>query len=125
MGAPSYVSTLLSWVKHWVDPVTLSKLVILSPAEALPTMKEYIDVTNIPKRFGGELEHEHGAEPLLDSAINEVLTWLPAANASLPMGPVKWIDDGEEYRVAVAVGREGGAARRDRIAILNPQKTRL
>ena len=123
MGAASYFSTIWSWIKKWIDPVTVSKLVILSPEEVLRTMKEYIDITNIPTRFGGELEHEHGAEPLLDPAIHEILTWLPAANASLPMGPIKWVDGGDQSRTAVAVGKEGGEARCDRIAILNARKT--
>lgn len=82
-------------------------------------MKEYMDIANIPKRFGGELDHEHGSEILLDPAINEALTWLPAANASLPSGPIKWVEGKEGSRVAITAGKEGGTARRDRIAILN------
>ncbi|KAL8781085.1 MAG: hypothetical protein Q9213_006167 [Squamulea squamosa] len=111
VGAPSYFSIMWKWIKAWIDPVTVSKLVILSPEEVLPTMKEYIDIANIPRRFGGELDHEHGMEVLLDPAISEVLTWTPAANSSLPSGPIKWIEGSEKSRIAVAVGKEGGKAR--------------
>ncbi len=84
-------------------------------------MKELIDVANIPKRFGGELDHEHGSDIVLDPAISEILTWMPAADATLPLGPMKWIKGRDGSRIAVAVGNKGGQARHDKIAILNPQ----
>lgn len=122
MGAPSYFSTIWGWVKNWIDPVTVSKLVVLSHDEVLPTMRQYIDIANIPRRFGGELEYEHGAQPLLDPAIKDILTWEPPSHGSLPPGPIKWVDEGNGSRVAVAVGTEGYSARRNRIACLYPRK---
>ena len=122
MGAPSYFSAMWRWVKGWLDPVTVSKIVILSPEKVLPTLEEYIDIANIPKRFGGGLEFELGSKPLLDSVINGLLTWLPAGNKTLPMGPLKWIDGADGSRIAVAVGKDGGNVRCDRIAILKSRK---
>ena len=106
-------------IKVWLDPVTASKIVFLSPDEALPTMEKYIDIENIPKSFGGRLELEWRVEPNLDPVIKESLTWLPAGDGSVPKGPMKWVDGGNGSKVAVAVGKEGGKVRYDQIASLN------
>ena len=72
---------------------------------------------NIAKKFGGDFEYEHGMQPKLDAEVREVLKWLPP-NASLPMGPLKWVDEGKKGRVVVAVGDNEGRERTDRVARL-------
>ena len=117
IGAPSYFPTVWSWIKKWLDPNTVKKLHILQPSEVLPTLQQYLDMENIAQKFGGNFEYEHGMQPSLDSEVGEVLKWLPP-NASLPLGPVKWIDQGKSGRFVVAVGSNEGRERGEKVANL-------
>lgn len=72
---------------------------------------------NIPKKFGGGFDYQHGMQPSLDPTIADTLTWLPPS-AKLPIGSMKWVEGSKEGRVAVAVGCGGGRDRHERIAIL-------
>ena len=117
IGAPSYFPTVFSWIKKWLDPNTVKKLHILQPSEVLPTLQQYIDMENIAQKFGGNFEYEHGMQPSLDSEVREVLKWLPP-NASLPVGPVKWIDQRKGGRFVVAVGSNEGRERGEKVASL-------
>ena len=100
-----------------MDPNTVKKLHILQSSEVLPTLQEYLDMQNIAKKFGGDFEYEHGMRPQLDAEVKEVLKWLPP-NASLPMGPLKWVNQGKEGRFVVAVGNSEGRAREEKVASL-------
>ena len=100
-----------------MDANTVKKLHILQSAEVLPTLQQYLDMQNIAKKFGGNFEYEHGMQPKLDAEVREVLKWLPP-NASLPMGPLKWIDEGKRGRIAVAVGVNDGRERGEKVASL-------
>ncbi|CRK45614.1 hypothetical protein BN1723_019779, partial [Verticillium longisporum] len=42
IGAPSFFTTVWGWVKRWFDPITVSKIFILSEAEVKPTLEAYI-----------------------------------------------------------------------------------
>ena len=108
IGAASYFPTIWSWIKKWVDPHTVKKFHILHPSEVLSTFQQYLDTESIATTFGGDVEYEHGMRPRLDVEVEEVWKWL-SPNASLPMGPLKWVDQGKRGRVVVAVGNsEGG-----------------
>ena len=117
IGAPSYFPTVFSWIKKWVDANTVNKVHILQPSEVLPTLQEYLDMENIAKKFGGDFEYDHGMQPKLDPEVERVLRWLPP-NASLPVGPLKWIDEGKGKRVVVAVGNNEGRGRGEKVASL-------
>lgn len=43
IGAPSFFPTVWGWVKRWFDPITVSKIFILSAANTKSTLLEYID----------------------------------------------------------------------------------
>ena len=118
IGAPSYFPTVYGWIKKLVDPNTVKKLHILQPAEVLPTLQQHLDMEDIAQKFGGDFEYEHGMQPKLDPAVSEVLKWLPP-NASLPIGPLKWIDQGKGKRVVVAVGSNDGRERGEKVASLH------
>ena len=51
-------------------------------------------------------------QPSLDPAIADMLTWMPP-NASLPMGPMKWVEDGKGGRAAVAAGSSDARGREE------------
>ncbi|KAL8689519.1 MAG: hypothetical protein Q9218_004830 [Villophora microphyllina] len=118
IGAPSYFSTIWGWIKNWVDPGTVEKLRVLSHAEVLPTLKEYIDVENIPTRFGGQFKYETGMPYDLDPVIARRLVWLSGSDNRFPTGPMKWVRTGDGCKMAVAIGSQGGKERMKKIAVI-------
>ncbi|KAI4250835.1 MAG: hypothetical protein LQ352_005225 [Teloschistes flavicans] len=118
IGAPSYFSTIWGWVKNWVDPGTVEKLKVLSHAEVLPTLKEYIDVENIPTRFGGQLKYETGMGYDLDPVITRRLVWLSGSDNKFPKGPITWVRTGDGCKMAVAIGSQHGKERMKKLAVI-------
>jgi CRAL/TRIO-like protein len=115
LNAPSYFGLIWRGLKKWVDPRTADKLVILSPEEVLPTLKQTIDLSSIPSQFGGMLQFQHGAVPSLDVKMCRQLIWPSEPAGTFPTGPVKWIADHKGCRTAVAVGRLEGTTRYEKI----------
>jgi hypothetical protein len=117
-NAPSYFSTIWKYLKSWVDKNTAEKIVVLSSPEVLPALEEYIDDTNIPTAFGGGFSFTHGMLPELDHNIWQHFSWkLPSR--SLPPGPIKWTEDADGRKIAIAVGGQAGSKRSEKIAILD------
>jgi hypothetical protein len=122
IGAPSFFPTVWSWIKRWFDPITVSKIFILSSADMKSTLEKYIDPENIPKKYGGSLEYEFGMLPMLEPQIASTLKWtdpssdMQNGNKSYPTGPIKWRAKGSNVMEAVAVGSEGGKKRERTIA---------
>ncbi|KAF2086293.1 CRAL/TRIO domain-containing protein [Saccharata proteae CBS 121410] len=123
IGAPSFFPTVWSWVKRWFDPITVSKIFILSNANMKSTLEQYIDPENIPKKYGGKLDFEFGMMPILEPAIQEHLNFQnPSKQAganTIPTGPIKWEEDKDGKIQALAVGSENGKHRRTVVANLN------
>ena len=111
IGAPSFFPTVWGWVKRWFDPVTVSKIFILSNHEIKTRLSDFIDPDDIPKKYGGNLDWEFGMQPNLDQAAQEAVEkngsrgWIP--------GPCLW-----EQNQRVPVGTENGKPRRP--AMLQP-----
>ncbi|KAI3391947.1 hypothetical protein diail_6593 [Diaporthe ilicicola] len=109
IGAPAFFSTVWAWVKRWFDPVTVSKIFILSQSEVLPTLTSFIDPANIPRQYGGTLDFAWGDAPNLDPVIRDTADWEGAAaktdNPAFPKGPLYWrpVDGGKRVE-CVAVG---------------------
>ncbi|PGH04924.1 hypothetical protein GX51_03220 [Blastomyces parvus] len=133
IGAPAFFPTVWGWIKRWFDPVTTSKIFILSASEVKPTLSAFMDPNNIPKQYGGELDWNWGDMPSLDEPAKElagVLTRVgekgtnevSAADLSTPVtgdtktdfvkGPVAWT--GETVEI---MGSLGGADRRRTLTI--------
>ncbi|PGH19672.1 hypothetical protein AJ80_03827 [Polytolypa hystricis UAMH7299] len=72
IGAPAFFPTVWGWIKRWFDPVTTSKIFILSASEVKPTLSSFMDPTCFPKQYGGELEWEWGNQPSLDAPAKEL-----------------------------------------------------
>jgi hypothetical protein len=102
----------------------VSKIFILSQSQVLPTLTEFIEPANIPKKYGGELAFEFGDMPAIEPALLDELTWGAGAGAqrdqpTIPTGPVRWEEDpATGHMVAWAVGTEGGQPRRRVVATL-------
>lgn len=112
-----------NWVKKWFDPITVSKIFILSSTEAKATLEKYIDPENIPKKYGGRLDWSWGDLPYIEPALNNALTWKNPARGShgnhgFPAGPVRWIATADGSMEAIAVGSMRGQRRREVIATL-------
>ncbi|KAI9800108.1 MAG: hypothetical protein M1825_004290 [Sarcosagium campestre] len=121
IGAPAFFPTVWGWIKKWFDPITTSKIFILSNADVKPTLESMIEPRNIPKRFGGELDFEFGMRPILDPAMESSLTWLSSQEppATLPRGPLLVTEGNEDGKqIIVTLGSKDGVARREKIAIL-------
>ncbi|KAL2196952.1 CRAL-TRIO domain-containing protein [Corynascus similis CBS 632.67] len=115
IGAPYFFSTVWGWIKRWFDPITVSKIFILSPSEVKPTLEEFIEPRNIPKQYGGELDFNFFDRPNVDPNIKDAVTW-ENGHTDFPEGPAYWVpvDDGRRL-ACMAVGSKGGKERRERV----------
>jgi len=124
IGAPSFFPTVWGWVKRWFDPITVSKIFILSAAEVKPTLLQYMDEENIPIKYGGKLDFKFGDMPMLEPAIADSLQWHDETRKggfrSFPTGPIKWQTGADGKMQAVAVGSKNGTKRSLPIAEIRP-----
>lgn len=118
IGAPYFFSTVWGWIKRWFDPITVSKIFILSASEVKPTLEAFIEPRNIPKLYGGELEFEFFDRPNLDPKIKEAVTW-ENGYTDFPEGPAHWVlADGGKRLACLAVGSKDGAQRRETVCTI-------
>ena len=122
LGAPSFFPTVWSWIKRWFDPVTVSKIFILTSAEQYKVLSEYIEPDDIPKKYGGNLDWEWGNTPYLDAGISKSLDWKSPAKGengenAFPSGPTRWrtSSDGSSM-TAVLLGTQNGKQREEEVA---------
>jgi hypothetical protein len=115
IGAPAFFPTVWGWIKRWFDPITVSKIFILSSADVLPILSQYIDPENIPKKYGGKLEFTWGDMPHLEPAIESAVEWVNPdvqyGKNTIPIGPIKWEKNADGSMTAVAIGSEKGQPR--------------
>lgn len=118
IGAPMFFSTVWGWIKRWFDPITVSKIFVLSSHEVKPTLEAFIDPRNIPKKYGGELDFGFGQLGVPDPMWEGVIEW-ENGYSSFPSGPLLWEDVDDGKRIAcVALGKDNGVARNVRICTL-------
>lgn len=101
------------WIKRWFDPITVSKIFILSPAEVGPTLRQFIDPKNIPKKYGGELDFSWGDLPTVDPAWDGIVEW--EGKPGFPTGPHIWRDIEGDRMECIGLGQKDGKLRRERI----------
>lgn len=106
------------WVKRWFDPVTVSKIFILSQQEVFPTLSSYIDVQNIPKQYGGQLDFAWCQMPNLDPKIKALATW-ENGFTEFPKGPIYWVPvEGGKRMAALARGTVDKKERNTRVCTI-------
>jgi len=128
LGAPAFFPTIWGWIKKWFDPITTSKIFILSHHQVLPTLSQFIDRENIPKKYGGLLDFECGDMPNLDPQVRDCLTIGQEDDAErfFLTAPVRWIDAGDDGEMtAVGVGSIDGKQRSSTVATLHSLATRV
>ncbi|KAG4220822.1 hypothetical protein PC116_g30699 [Phytophthora cactorum] len=118
IGAPMFFSTVWGWIKRWFDPVTVSKIFILQEHDVLPVLTTFMDIKNIPKAYGGELDWDFFDEPAWDDEVKRICQF-ENGYTTLPQGPVYWkpIDDGKRLE-CIAVGTKKGVDRRERVCTI-------
>ncbi|OAA59964.1 Cellular retinaldehyde-binding protein [Cordyceps fumosorosea ARSEF 2679] len=89
VGAPPFFSTVFGWIKGWLDPVTVSKIRIVSRDEVLPALEEVADGGSIPKMYGGDLDWTFGDAPVIDPYLKDVISW-DGEQSSFPLAPLVW-----------------------------------
>ncbi|KAH6659274.1 CRAL-TRIO domain-containing protein [Truncatella angustata] len=114
IGAPPFFNTVWGWIKRWFDPVTVSKIFILGHAEVLPVLSSFIDIKNIPKAYGGELEWDFFDEPRWDDPEIERILTFQNGHTKFPAGPMymRPAADGKTMEL-VAVGSEEQKLRKE------------
>lgn len=125
VGAPSFFPTIWEWAKRWFDPITVSKIVILSKSNMRETLDKYVDLDNVPKKYGGNLDWQFGDMPFLEPHIAKNLRWKEnieeKGHRTLPIGPIRWEYDEDGDLVATAIGTENGKPRKRAIAGLRKE----
>ncbi|KAL8966058.1 MAG: hypothetical protein Q9183_003537 [Haloplaca sp. 2 TL-2023] len=120
IGAPSFFPTVWGWIKRWFDPITTSKIFILSQEQVKPTLSAFMDVSSIPKKYGGELDFECGMMPSIDPEIRKCMDLKnPKLEELLLTGPTRWIDNEEGEMTALSVGSIDGNPHKEAIAIMH------
>lgn len=106
------------WIKRWFDPVTVSKIFILSHHDVIPVLTQFMDIKDIPKVYGGELDWSFFDEPAWGDEIKRI-SQFENGYTEFPHGPMYWvpIDDGERIE-CLAVGTKDGKDRRERICTI-------
>ncbi|CAK5279066.1 unnamed protein product [Mycena citricolor] len=114
VGTPSFFPTVWGWIKRWFDPVTTSKIFILSADEVKPTLLQHIRSEDIPKKYGGTLDWAFGDSPKVDEEIVKTAKGLSAEN---PLrGPVRWVKQADGTAKVVARGVADGKGRNEVVA---------
>ena len=131
IGAPSFFPVVWGWIKKWFDPITTSKIFLLAQNDVLPTLSTFIDIEDIPKKYGGKLDYEFGQLPNLDPKIRQHLSIEPTANAEslFVASPIRWVNEDESgldgEMTALSVGTVDGKQRKERVAVLHALATRV
>ncbi|KAK5126436.1 hypothetical protein LTR85_010672 [Meristemomyces frigidus] len=124
VGAPSFFPTVWDWAKKWFDPITVSKISILSDKNMKETLEKFVDLDNVPKKYGGNLDWQFGDMPYLEPSVVNALRWeeqtTEKGHRTWPKGPIKWQYDDKGDLVAKAIGTENGRPRNRVIAGLHP-----
>lgn len=120
IGAPSFFPTVWGWIKKWFDPITTSKIFILSQDQVKPTLLAFMDVSSIPKKYGGELDFECGMMPSLDPDLRKCLEMKdPKLEELFLTGPTRWVDSDEGEMVALSVGSIDGKPHKEAVATMS------
>jgi len=124
VGTPSYFPTVWKWIQGWFDPITVSKIFILSNKDMKSTLEKYVALDNLPKKYGGTLDWSFGDLPYLEPEIADVLDWKETneekGHKTFPLGPIKLEYDESDNLMLKAIGTEKGTLRNRIIAGMHP-----
>lgn len=87
-----------------------------------------MDIEDIPKKYGGQLDFECGKLPVLDSQVRDCLSIAgdPDAEKLFLTAPVRWMDENEDGEMtALSVGSIDGKPRKEAVATLHSLAVRI
>jgi CRAL/TRIO domain len=114
-----FFPTVWGWIKKWFDPITTSKIFILSHSEVQNTLTSFIDPANIPKKYGGELDFQFGDMPVPDPAWEQAIEW-EGDYKTFPNGPMYWIHGDDDKKMkALAVGSLDEHQRKEGVCVIS------
>jgi hypothetical protein len=96
-------------------------MIIVPAGQELAVLSEVYNIADIPRKYGGEFDFEFGMPPSLDPNILSMIDWLDEngeKKGELPMGPMRWINEDDGKRTAIAVGRVDGKERKVKVLSL-------
>jgi len=103
----------------WIGPRTASKVVIVPPAQVLPTLALTIDPEDKPTLYGGKFSVRRGFPPKIDNGILQALTSSSSGSTDqLPAGPIKLGTNQEGEMALIAVGTEERSMRQNTIGLI-------
>ena len=85
-----------------------------------------MDITSIPKKYGGDLDFECGMMPSIDPAIRNCLSLKsPELEKLFLTGPTRWVDGEDGEMTALSVGSMDGKEHKEEVATLHSWATRV
>lgn len=79
-----------------------------------------MDVSSIPKKYGGELDFECGMMPSIDPEIRRCLDLKnPKLEELFLTGPTRWVDNEEGEMIALSVGSIDGKPHKEAVATMH------
>ncbi|KAL9105349.1 MAG: hypothetical protein Q9227_009469 [Pyrenula ochraceoflavens] len=121
VGAPSFFPTIWGFVQRWFEPATTAKIHVLAANQVTETLEQFIDLEDLPRRFGGKLEWEFGDQPVLDEETKGRVGKLREGWIG---GPIRLLDRPEGDEI-VALGKDHkGVMRREVLAKERPGRPR-
>lgn len=85
-----------------------------------------MDVSSIPKKYGGDLDFECGMMPSIDPAIRNCLSLKsPKLEELFLTGPTRWVDGDDGEMTALSVGSVDGQEHKEEVAVLHSWVTRV
>jgi hypothetical protein len=73
VGAPAFFKSVWEAVSQWFDPETQSKIFTRSSSESKSFLLSYINASDLPKEYGGELDWQWQDQPNLDSSTKNLV----------------------------------------------------
>ncbi|KAJ5751439.1 uncharacterized protein N7511_008404 [Penicillium nucicola] len=122
VGAPYFFRSIWDVMSHWFDPVTRSKLFLLTASEAKTTLLSFIDASNLPEEYGGMLQWKWQDMPNLDEPTRDLVDELyqPGEQGKqIAKGPVSF-----QGSCIQLLGTENGEPRRNQFCRAAPEYPR-
>ncbi|OJJ65643.1 hypothetical protein ASPBRDRAFT_212009 [Aspergillus brasiliensis CBS 101740] len=87
VGAPAFFKSIWEVISQWFDPVTRSKIFFLSADETHEVLRSYIDESDLPVVYGGQLDWEWQDLPKLDEPAQRLVNHIYESSEQAPVVP--------------------------------------
>ena len=94
----------------------------------MPTLSTFVEIEDIPKKYGGKLDYEFGKLPNLDPKLKKHMSIESTGDAPtfLVSSPIRFVNEGEDGDMtALSLGVLDGKQRKEKVAVLHTGATRV